>query len=295
MIKSMTGFASVVREDVDVSLSVSVKSFNHRYLDIQLRVPQLFSDLEQPLRTLVQQLAQRGRVELTLTGRLVNEAPVRVVVNDALVTALTDAVDEIQARTSLEAGLSAGELLRFPQVVTVHEEPVDEGVWARVCEVVMDTVRSALVDLDSMRAKEGEILKRDLDERASTLEKLVEQIVLETEAGDATLRERLTGRISDLGVSVETDPGLVAQEVVKWVARSDIHEEVSRLRGHLEHFHDLVANRAACGRKLDFLIQEMNREINTIGSKAEGQQLGALVVTAKAELEKFREQVQNVE
>ena len=295
MIKSMTGFASVAREDEDISLSVAVKSVNHRYLDIQLRVPHLFADFEQPLRTLVQELAQRGRIELTLTGRLVVDAPIRVSVNHALVAALTKSIDEIQGKTALDAGLSAGELLKFPQVVTVNEEAVDEAVWTRVREGVMEAVRAALVDLDRMRAREGEILKRDLDERASVLKALVEQIVLEAETGDSTLRERLIERIGDLGGSVETDPGLVAQEVVKWVARSDIHEEVSRLRGHLEHFHDLATNGTACGRKLDFLIQEMNREINTIGSKAEGQQLGTLVVTAKAELEKFREQVQNVE
>ena len=295
MIKSMTGFASVAREDEDISLSVAVKSVNHRYLDIQLRVPHLFADLEQHLRTLEQELAQRGRIELTLTRRLVVDAPIRVSVNHALVAALTESIDEIQGKTALGAGLSAGELLRFPQVVTVNEEAVDEEVWTRVREGVMETVRAALVDLDRMRAREGEILKRDLDERASVLKALVEQIVLEAETGDATLRERLIERIGDLGGSVETDPGLVAQEVVKWVARSDIHEEVSRLRGHLAHFHDLATNGTVCGRKLDFLIQEMNREINTIGSKAEGQQLGTLVVTAKAELEKLREQVQNVE
>ena len=295
MIKSMTGFSSMVREDADVSLSVAVKSVNHRYLDIQVRLPHLFADLEQPIRSLVHELAQRGRIELTLTGRLVIESPVRIAVNHALVTALTKSVNEIQARTPLESGLTAGELLRFPQVVTVHEEPVDGTVWPRVREVAMETVRAALVDLDQMRAREGEILKRDLDERISVLEKLVQQIVLEAETGDAALRERLTLRIKDLGGSVDTEPGVVAQEIIKWVARSDIHEEVSRLMGHLEHFHDLAATGPACGRKLDFLAQEMNREINTVGSKAEGQQLGILVVTTKAELEKFREQVQNVE
>ncbi|MCE2543864.1 MAG: DUF1732 domain-containing protein, partial [Acidobacteria bacterium] len=123
----------------------------------------------------------------------------------------------------------------------------------------------------------------------------VGRVVTEAEAGAEALREQLRSRIDELGGAVQTDPAAVALEVVKWVSRSDIHEEVSRLSGHLEHMDGLLSGTEPCGRKLDFLVQEMNREINTVGSKAEGRDVGTLVVAMKAELEKIREQIQNVE
>ena len=146
-----------------------------------------------------------------------------------------------------------------------------------------------------MRQKEGEFLQRDLEERAEALSVLIDGIVNESDVGDEALRERLFARVAEIEERVEVDPILVAQEVVRWAARSDIHEEVSRLRGHLEHMNQLTSEASAWGRKLDFLIQEMNREINTIGSKAEGGSMAELVVAAKSEIEKLREQVQNVE
>ena len=163
------------------------------------------------------------------------------------------------------------------------------------CSRVSDTVGEALGDLDRMRRREGEFLRTDLAERAAALASLVDRIVADAATGADALRERLAARIEDLGGAVQAEPELVAQEIVKWAARSDIHEEVARLRGHLEHLAELAAGPAPCGRKLDFLVQEMNREINTIGSKAEGRETGALVVAAKAEVERLREQIQNVE
>jgi uncharacterized protein (TIGR00255 family) len=159
----------------------------------------------------------------------------------------------------------------------------------------VELTEDTLVQLDAMRQKEGEFLQRDLEERAKALSVLVDGIVNESDAGEELLRERLVARVAEIEERVEVDPILVAQEVVRWAARSDIHEEVSRLRGHLEHMKQLTSEASACGRKLDFLIQEMNREVNTIGSKAEGGAISELVVAAKSEIEKLREQVQNVE
>ena len=153
-----------------------------------------------------------------------------------------------------------------------------------------------LAELDRMRCREGEFLFTDLTARAAAVKELVEQLVDKAQAGDEALRDRLKRRIGDLSAgSIQVDPEFLAQEVVKWVARSDVHEEVARLYGHLEHLAGVAAASTPCGRKLDFLLQEMNREINTIGSKAEGREIGLLVVAAKAELEKLREQIQNME
>ena len=295
MIKSMTGFASLAHDDERVSLTVTVRSVNHRYLDAHVRVPPAFAELEQDLRGLVQQHVARGRVELTLTAQLKIDSPVELVLNERLAEALVAAGEQARLRGWVESGLTAGELLRFPQAVTVRELPADREAWQAIRARVSAAVGEALGDLDRMRRREGEFLRTDLAGLAAAVGALVKRIVAAAETGADALRERLTARIEDLGGAVQAEPELVAQEIVKWAARSDIHEEVARLRGHLEHLAELAAAPAPCGRKLDFLVQEMNREINTIGSKAEGRGTGALVVAAKAEIEKLREQIQNVE
>ena len=295
MIKSMTGFASVTHEDELVSLTVTARSVNHRYLDIQLRVPPMLGDLDQDLRALVQRRLARGRVELALTVRLRTESSVEVDLNEPLVAALAAAADGARSRGWVAAGLTAGDVLRFPQAVTVRELPVGEETWQAVRERVNEAVGRTLDELDGMRRREGEFLGADLSERGAAVRELVGRVVTEAEAGAEALREQLRSRIDELGGAVQTDPAAVALEVVKWVSRSDIHEEVSRLSGHLEHMDGLLSGTEPCGRKLDFLVQEMNREINTVGSKAEGRDVGSLVVAMKAELEKIREQIQNVE
>ncbi len=295
MIKSMTGFASLAHDDERVNLTVTVRSVNHRYLDAHVRVPPAFAELEQGLRGLVQQHVARGRVELTLTARLKIESPIELDVNERLAEALVAAGEQARLRGWIESGLTAGELLRFPQAVTVRELPADREAWQAICARVSAAVGEALGDLDRMRRREGEFLRTDLAERAAAVGALVDRIVADAETGADALRERLAARIDDLRGAVQAEPELVAQEIVKWAARSDIHEEVARLRGHLEHLAELAAAPAPCGRKLDFLVQEMNREINTMGSKAEGLETGALVVAAKAEIERLREQIQNVE
>ena len=295
MIKSMTGFASLTRDRDDVVLTVTVKSVNHRYLDIQIRAGHALAEIEKDVRELVQLQAARGRVELSITTQLKSAPAVDVELNTSLVDALLRAATETQDREGVSGGLSTGDLLRFPQVVTVREQPTDEAAWFRVCDAVRAAVGEGLTEWDEMRRREGEMLGRDLTERAEVLTGLVERIVDEAAAGESAHRERLTTRVAELESHIDVDDVAVAQEVVKWAARSDIHEEVARMRGHLEHMAHLCAEPESCGRKLDFLVQEMNREVNTIGSKAEGRGIAPLVVAAKAEIEKLREQIQNVE
>ena len=294
MIKSMTGFASLTRDHEAVVLAVTVKSVNHRYLDVQVRAPQELAELEPELRKLVQARVARGRVELAITLRLKATPGVTLEINDELVAALSTTAERARQQGWAKDGLTAGDLLRFPQVLTVRQEPVPK-VWLRVCRVVAETVEKALDELDRMRKREGEFLRTDLDGRCVILRELVNRIVAETETGEALFRDRLIARIDELDAEVKLEPSAIAQEVVRYVARSDIHEEITRLRGHLEHWMVLADGDEACGRKLDFLLQEMNREVNTVGSKAEGRDIGRLVISAKVEMEKLREQVQNIE
>ena len=295
MIKSMTGFASLTRDDEQQHVTVTAKSVNHRYLDVQIRAPQGLAELEHGLRGLVQRYAARGRVELGIAMHQKRSPGVTIELNELLVSALARATEQAKDAGFVDGTLTPGDLFRFPQVLSVQEEASDDEARQQLCNAVMQATEEALGELDEMRCREGEFLARDLVERSSALNVLVDGIVAESESGEAALRERLVAKVAEIENQIEVDPSAVAQEVIRWAARSDIHEEVARLRGHLEHMKQLSDEAAPCGRKLDFLVQEMNREVNTIGSKAEGRGMAELVIAAKAEIERLREQIQNVE
>jgi uncharacterized protein (TIGR00255 family) len=188
-------------------------------------------------------------------------------------------------------------LLRLPHAITIREQPAtpDAGATEAIAQAVDQAVQDALTELGRMRVHEGHQLQRDLDGRRQAMAELIERIAAAAAAGQHSLQERLAQRVSELTSDLPLDRASVAQEIVRLVSRSDISEEITRFRAHVVHWSALTDAPEPCGRKLDFLLQEMNREINTIGSKADGNAASELVVTAKAELEKMREQVQNVE
>jgi len=295
MIKSMTGFASVSREHELATIGVTVRSVNHRYLDVQVRVSQLLTVQETALRGLVQRRVARGRVELAVTTRLVTPPAVEIVLNEPLVEALSAAVERAHARGLATGGLTSSDLLRFPQAVVVRERETDEASRTTIQRAVGDAVDSALCELDEMRTREGGYLRADLDTRRARVADLVERLATAAQTGEAELIARLRTRVEELRAQSPADEAVVAQEIVRFAARSDVNEELTRLRAHLAHWSVLAASPDPCGRKLDFLLQEMNREVNTLGAKIEGAGVSELIVAAKAELEKLREQVQNVE
>lgn len=295
MIKSMTGFASVSREHKLATIGVTVRSVNHRYLDVQVRVSQLLAAQETELRGLVQRRVARGRVELAVTTRVITPPAVEIALNEPLVEALSAAVEQAHARGLAIGGLTASDLLRFPGAMVVRERETDEASRTTIQRAVADAVDSALCELDEMRIREGGHLGADLDTRCATVADLVERLAVAAQTGEAGLVARLTNRVEELRGQSQVDEALVAQEVVRFAARSDVTEELTRLRGHLAHWSMLAASPDPCGRRLDFLLQEMNREVNTLGAKIEGTGVSELIVAAKAELEKLREQAQNVE
>ncbi len=295
MIKSMTGFASVTREHELATVGVTARSVNHRYLDTQLRLPSTMADQETELRGRVQRWVARGRVELAVTVRPTRPAEVDVVLNESLVEALSAALASAEQRGLTIGGLGSSDLLRFPQAVVVRERDADDATQASIKQVAAEAVDDTLRELDTMRTREGEYLRADLDSKRETFAALVEKLEAAAEAGRAGLIERVTTRVGELRDQLQIDESVVAQEVVRFAARSDVNEELTRLRGHLTHWSVLADSAEPCGRKLDFLLQEMNREINTLGAKVEGPDVSELMVAAKAELEKLREQVANVE
>ena len=296
MIKSMTGFSALTRDDDLATIGVTIKSVNHRFLDLQLRVPSSLAPLENKIRSLVQSRVARGRVEVSITLQQRRAASYEVELNEPFLESLKGAVNEARTRGFIDGALTAGELLRFPQALTIREKadetPIEDSPLAGRIE---EALTAALDELDTMRVREGGYLRVDLDARKGRLGQLFEQVAAAAEEGLSGLQTRLAERVRELRAESLADETLVAQEIARFVGRSDITEEVVRFRGHLEHWQSLSDSPEPCGRKLDFLLQEMNREVNTAGSKAEGPVVSELIVTLKADLEKMREQAQNVE
>jgi uncharacterized protein (TIGR00255 family) len=297
MIKSMTGFASLTHEDERATIAVTVRAVNHRFLDLQLRVPQAFGDVEPRLRALLQKRLARGRVEVGIAVQVRDLSIPTVELNMDVAQALSAAIEQARSQGLVSGTLSPGDLLRMPQAIAVRERSIeaDPALEARIATSIESAIEQALADLDAMRVREGAHLASDLDARRSTLVDLIEGLRLAADQGRGALETRLRERIDELRMELPVDHAMIAQEIVRAAARSDISEEVTRFRAHLAHWRALADADEPCGRKLDFLLQEMNREINTIGSKADGIHVSELIINAKAELERMREQVQNVE
>jgi uncharacterized protein (TIGR00255 family) len=297
MIKSMTGFASLTHEDERATIAVTLRSVNHRFLDLQLRLPQSLAELETRVRALLQKRMFRGRVELGISVQLRGANAPTIELNSDFANALAAVVEQARERGLVAGVMTPGDLLRLPQAVTVRERTpdADPQVEAQLAESVEAAVEQALADLDAMRVREGAHLRDDLEARRVTLGEQMERLRVAATNGRTALEQRLHERIREISLELPVDQAMIAQEIVRMAGRSDISEEVTRFRAHLAHWAVLADGEEPCGRKLDFLLQEMNREVNTVGSKADGTNIAELIIDMKAELEKMREQVQNVE
>jgi uncharacterized protein (TIGR00255 family) len=296
MIKSMTGFASLTRDDEVATIAITVRSVNHKFLDLQIRVPPTLAPFEARLRALAQKRVSRGRVEVAVSLQQRRVPTLDVELNEPFLEALGSALERARERGYVAGAMTPGDLLRFPQALTIRERQTEEqGEVEQLAARVEEAVCAALDELDTMRMREGGYLRADLDSRRAGLGELFDRAAAAAENGMAALQTRLQERVRELRADALADETTIAQEIARFVGRSDITEEVVRFRGHLEHWRALSDSAEPCGRKLDFLLQEMNREVNTVGSKAEGPAVSEVVVALKAELEKMREQVQNVE
>ena len=295
MIRSMTGFAAVSREDAGERVTVTAKSVNHRFLDLQVKAPQALGSLEAGIRALVQAKLTRGRVELSIGVEHTAPPPREVVLDEALLEQVSRVIENARAKGVLSGTLTASDVLRIPQAIEIRPRAEAGGVGLPLADLVTAALGEALDALVGMRETEGRFLEGDLATRLGTISVLVNELEALAHDGQRALEERLRERIAGLPVELAGDPAALAQEVVRFAARSDVDEEIVRMRGHVQHWMALAGSAEPCGRKLDFLLQEMNREINTIGSKIEGAGGTERVIQAKAELERLREQVQNVE
>jgi len=291
----MTGFASLTRDEESVTLGVTIRAVNHRFLDVQLRIPSSLASVEPRLRAIVQQRIARGRVEVSVSVQSRKPPAIDVEVNEAVIEGLAAALERARERGIVNGTLTPGDVLRFPQAVTVRDRQEAVDTDAALAATAEGALTDAVEQLDGMRTSEGQHLRAELDSRRAQLADLFERAASAAAAGSAALRARLSEKVKELQIDAGVEDAAIAQEIVRFANRSDITEETVRFRAHIEHWRALSDSPEPCGRKLDFLLQEMNREVNTLGSKAEGPEVPELVVSLKAELEKMREQVQNVE
>jgi uncharacterized protein (TIGR00255 family) len=291
--KSMTGFGRGTVTGEDFKIAVDVKTVNNRYLDVHLRLNQDLSSLEMPIRKLISARLSRGRVDLTINFE--RSATTTYEINRTLIAGYVNALRDIQKEFDLAGDVDINTLSRLPGALTSAHDGLDEAGIAGIQRAVIE----ALEDLARMRESEGAALAEEMRARVAKIEAEV-PVIEDAAAGlvDA-YRQRLQKRIGEMlqrsGQTIEVDAGRLAQEVAYLADRSDISEELARLRSHLDQFRAAIQAEGEIGKRLDFLLQELNREANTVLSKSTEVSIKDAALVIKAEVEKLREQAQNVE
>lgn len=294
MIKSMTGFGRCEAEINGREITVEIKSVNHRYFEFSCRTPRGYGFLDDKLKSYVNSRVSRGKIDMFVTIGANDEAPSEVTVNHQLVSGYINAMKEISDTYGVENDVTVVSLSRFPDVFTVHKPAEDEE---QIANDVLSVAKTALDSFIAMRETEGEKMKADILSRANTILSIVGEIEERSPRTVAEYEERLLERIKQTleDYEVEIDEQRVLTEVAVFSDKVAVAEETVRLRSHFEQLNKFLEYDEPVGRKIDFIIQEMNREANTIGSKVQDAVLAHKVVDIKSEIEKIREQVQNIE
>ena len=292
VVKSMTGYGRAVETVNGREFTVEIRSVNNRYLDCTVKLPRALSFAEDTVKQAVKNTISRGKVDVYITQRSEGDADVKVTLNTAMAAGYVEAMRQMAQEFAIREDISVSLLSRMPDVFTVEKPEVDEE---QLLSDMMQVVNAALTNYDAMRAKEGEALKNDLSSRGNTIRSLVSQV--EEGNGQTVIdyRTRLYNKLQEVLANTAIDESRILTEAAIFADKVAVDEETVRLRSHLEQMDSMLAAGGAMGRKLDFLLQEMNREANTIGSKCTDVRLARIVVDIKAELEKIREQTQNIE
>ena len=292
MIKSMTGYGRARKTLNKRDITVEVRSVNNRYLDCTVKMPRMYTFAEDAIKQCVQKAISRGKVDVFITVDASAADVAKVTVNRELAAGYAAALRELSEVCGTEPHITPEQLSRFPDVLTVTKADEDlETVSADFCEVLDE----ALVSYNEMRAAEGAKLAEDILNRLSTIEEYTTQVEKRSPETVREYREKLTSRMQEVLQSTTIDAQRILTEAAIYADKTAVDEETVRLRSHVAQLRGMVESNEPMGRKMDFLIQEVNRESNTIGSKCNDVDIARVVVGLKAEVEKMREQVQNVE
>lgn len=292
MIKSMTGYGKSEQTIDSLNVTVEIKSVNHRYFEFSARVPREYGFLEEKLKKYCNSLITRGKVECYVSVEDLEEREMEVNVNETLAAGYVKALKELSERFGLKDDISSVTLSRYPDVITLHKASEDEErIWNAV-KTVAETAVSKFIE---MRETEGSKLRGDILSRADYIIECIEFIEGRSPETVREYNEKLKQRMKELLGDAAVDEQRLLNEAAIYADKIAVDEETVRLRSHISQLRDFMNSSEAIGRKLDFLVQEINREANTIGSKAQDVDIAKKVIAIKAEVEKIREQVQNIE
>lgn len=292
MIYSMTGYGSAKGSADALEISVELKSVNNRYLDVSVRLPRNFIFAEEAIKALVQKHISRGKVDVYVNVDTSSTDDVVITVNEALAKEYADALRRISQLCGVPDDVSATTVGKMPDVLSVEKKEADKE---RISAGITSVLEQALTEFDAMRAREGEKLGADILSRVDAIEAMTAFVEKRSPETVAEYRSRLEQRMREVLETVAVDDARLLTEAAIFADKIAVDEETVRLRSHFAQMRGMLAGGSPVGRKLDFLIQEFNRETNTIGSKCNDREIAKTVVDMKAEIEKIREQIQNIE
>ena len=292
MVKSMTGYGRAVETVNGREFTVELRSVNNRYLDCAVKLPRALSFAEDAVKQAVKGAISRGKVDVFISLRSESAQDVKITLNAPMVEGYIAAMRQMAKDYGIREDISVSLLSRMPDVFTVDKPEVDEE---QLLSDLLSVVGKALERFDAMRTAEGKALENDLRSRGETILSLVEQVEAGSGQTVADYRTRLENKLKEVLANTAIDESRILTEAAIFADKVAVDEETVRLRSHLDQMNSMLTTGGAIGRKLDFLLQEMNRESNTIGSKCSDVRLARIVVDIKAELEKIREQTQNIE
>lgn len=292
MIYSMTGYGRCEVEANERKVLVEISSVNHRYLDLNIRIPRLMMQYEEGIRKIVKENLTRGKVEIAVSTQSVAKEDLEVVVNEALGEAYLEGLRMLGRKFQLEDDLKLSTLMNINDLVSIQKKTANQEAVEAQIETAL---KGALEAFIKMRQKEGEALKQDILQKCSMLSEMVSTIESRSPKVVVQYKERLQARLTQLLSEAPVDESRLTTEIALFADKCAIDEEITRLKSHIKQLEEILDEDQAVGRKLDFLMQEMNREANTIGSKANDYEITKIVVALKTEIEKIREQVQNIE
>jgi len=292
MIKSMTGYGGAKGTSGKLEISVEVKSVNNRYLDCTIKIPRVYTAFEEPLKSIVQKNVSRGKVDVFVSIDSQSADDIEVKVNHPLIKSYITALQEIAWINEISSEIRVTDLTRFPDILQATKREVDT---VQISEDIGNILQQALIDFNEMRACEGEKMGRDIEGRLGEIEKLMTLVEEISPRSVEEYRSKLLTRMNEVLQTAGIDEVRILTEAAIFADRIAVNEEIVRLRSHIEQLRELIMSTEPVGRKIDFLIQEFNREANTIGSKGNDAQMSKVIVDLKAEIEKIREHAQNIE
>jgi len=292
MIKSMTGYGGAKGTSGKLEISIEVRSVNNRYLDSNIKMPRVFNSLEESFKSIVHETISRGKVDVFITIDSTKSDDIEIRINRPLVEAYVSALRTIAWENELNSDIRVADLTRFPDILQAEKREADTEVMRSEISKILIT---ALSDFNLMREREGKKLSRDIADRLDEIEKLTKTAEEISPRSVEEYRKKLEARINEVLQSTNIDEARILTEVAIFADKTAISEELVRLRSHIAQLRELLSSHEPVGRKIDFIVQELNREANTIGSKGNDAEMSKVIVDLKSEIEKIREQAQNIE